>query len=123
MLDIFEPLTCVTWSIIFSVYSFAMRFIIFPFSFVDISVSMNEPASSVSFIICPVTFIQSVIFPYLFASTISHAVIELSNIPDSFAHINWILDNEDNILILIVFEWSEFSGDDFSFFVVKRFRF
>jgi hypothetical protein len=58
----------------------------------------------------------------LFASTISHTVIELSNVPDSFAHINWILNDKDNILILIVFEGSEFSGDGFGFFIVERFR-
>ena len=123
MLNILKPLACVTWSIVLSVDSFAMGFVIFPLSFIDVCVAVNESASAVGFVICPVSFIESVIFPYLFAPAISHAVIELPDVPDSFAHIYGILDDEDNVLILIVFEGSEFSGDGFGFFAVERFRF
>lgn len=106
MLYILKPLSCVIRPIYFSVNSLSMRFIILPLSFVDVSISVYESASSIGTIINPIPFIESEIFPDLFSLSISHSIIELSDVPDAILQCDGSLGDEGRRILIVVLEWT-----------------
>ena len=81
-----------------------MSFIILPISFIDVSISMDEPSSPIGFIIYPVAFIEWKILPYLFTSAISHAILKLTYVDR------------------VVFESDRSFGNVLTFFVIIIFK-
>ena len=63
-----------------NIYSLAVGLIIFKLSLVYISIRVNEPSPPISFIVLPIPFIESKIFPDLLATSIPHSIFELTNI-------------------------------------------
>ncbi len=104
MLDILEPFTCIAWPILMDINSFPMSFVVFPISFVDITVSMDESASSVGFVIDPVPFIEREIFPDLFSSTVSHTVAELSDVLGSVFESEGAFGDKRLWELIVIFE-------------------
>ena len=104
MLNVLEPFACIARAIVFSVYSFTMSFVVFPFSLINISVRVNKPASTIGPVFFPVTFIKCEIIPDLFTSSIAHAIAELTDISDAITHIYGSLGHELCLILIIVFE-------------------
>lgn len=65
------------------IHAIAIRFTIFPFSIVYISVRVDEYSLPVSYIIRPTSLILGPIGPGLYASTVSHLLLPFSGVGDS----------------------------------------
>jgi hypothetical protein len=70
VLGVFIPFTGVCGPINVEILAKAMSFIVSPFSNIDVSICMNEPASSKSFIILPVAIVQGPIRPHLLPTAV-----------------------------------------------------
>ena len=53
------------------VFTFTMGFILVPFTFIDISISMDQSSIAIRHVLKPETFIDRPVIPYLFAFPIS----------------------------------------------------
>jgi hypothetical protein len=58
-----------------SVDSAAMSLVIFPFAFINITVSMNQAPSAVCLVVLPVAFVARAVEPDLDAATITNILI------------------------------------------------
>jgi hypothetical protein len=71
MLPVFFPVTRVFGAIHVLIGATSLRFIIVPFSLVDIAVRMNKATFSVSLIILPIAAVLAAIFPDLYTLAFS----------------------------------------------------
>ena len=99
-----------------------MGLVVFPFALIDISIGMDEPASTVGPVVEPVTFIQREIFPDLFSFSVPHAATKLANVPNSTAHIDRPLRNELRLVIIVKLERPQPIGNLLSAIIVKVLR-
>ena len=100
-----------------------MSFIIFPLTLVYITVGMNEPTSTIGPVVKPVSFVQWIIFPYLFSFSIPHATTKLANVSNSVAHIDGPLWYELCLGIIVKLKGSQSDGNLFGAVIVEIFRF
>lgn len=75
VLFVLEPPAFVSRTISVIVDSVAVGLIVLPVSIIDVSVSMNKAASTVCFIVFPVTFVKGAIDPDLNTATVFSALL------------------------------------------------
>ena len=119
MLDILEPFTSITRAVVLGIDPFAMRLVIFPLPLVHIGIPMDKPPSPIGLIISPVALIKRKIFPNLFASSVPHAVGELTDVFDPLSHFYGLFGDEYSLLLFVVFEWAQPVCDLLGFSVVE----
>jgi hypothetical protein len=106
---------------LFGVHSFSMGLVVLPVSFVDICVGVDESSPSIGPVVEPIALVEGVVFPDLFAPAVAHAVAELSDVPDSVAHVDRSLGDKVVVFFLIKLEGPETGSDGLGLFVVEVF--
>jgi hypothetical protein len=99
-----------------------VSFIVPPLALINISIGMNESASAVSPVVKPVSFIEGIIWPNLFALTVAHAITKLPDIPGSIFHRDWAFSDERGQVFIVGLEWSESERDLAGDLIVEVFR-
>ena len=86
------------------VCSLSLCFIIYPMTFIDITISMDQLSLSVCFIVSPLSFVSGTIRPKLCSYSISHVIEPLSIVSCTIFHCNWtFLDSSVSINVVIRF--------------------
>jgi hypothetical protein len=83
VLKVVLPVSFVLSSIDVHVDSISVGFIVFPLSFVDVTVSMPELAAAVCFIFSPLSLVLGIIWPDLDSRTMSHIIDQISLVDSS----------------------------------------
>lgn len=104
MLNILKPFASIARAIVFGIDSLSMCLVVFPLPLVDVSIGVDEPASTIGPIFLPVAFVEGEVVPYLFAPAIAHTVAELPDVPDSIAHVDGSLTHKLCLVVVIIFE-------------------
>ena len=81
-----------------------MGFIVLPISLVDVTVGVDEPSPSIGLVIDPIAFVEGEILPYLFASSISHAILKLADVDGVVFEFDGSLGNVLSFFIIIIFK-------------------
>jgi len=119
MLNIFEPLPCIAGAVLMEIYTFAVSFVIKPFSLIHIPISMYQPSAIVGLVIFPIALIYGIVFPYLSAATLSHPIHKLSNITSSSLELNGSLDRLTVVILFRKLERAKLQGNRFDDVVVE----
>jgi hypothetical protein len=104
MLNILEPLASIARAIVFGIDSLSVRLVVFPLPLVDVSIGVDEPASTIGPILLPVSLVKREVVPYLLAPAIAHTITELPDVPDSIAHVDGPLTYKLCLVVFIIFE-------------------
>ena len=75
VLAVFEPVTDVASAVHMLISPSALCFVLNPLSFVDVTVTMDKPATAVSLVVLPVANVLASVLPDLRASSLSFAFL------------------------------------------------
>ena len=91
MLFVFEPVASVRSTIGMLVLTMAVRLVIQPHPFENVTVSVDEGSMSVCLISLPLAIVLAAILPDLLAIAVFHAVEEVSSVDGAIAQSNWTI--------------------------------
>jgi hypothetical protein len=91
MLLVLAPLTGILSTVHMNICAPAVRFIVEPFSLIDISVRVNESPSAVCHVVLPVAFIFAAVFPDLNSLTMAQTFLRpLTLVDRSIIELIWL---------------------------------